>query len=359
MSIRGTVLFLLATVFGVACHGSSGGPPPAGAMTIGAAGATLAISAGPLAGVSLAIPPGALGRATSVKIVAARARSHPGFRSIGPAAVVTPEDVSFSLPVLVTLPYDSEVPATNDIVILAQRASGEIVELGPTTVDTEARLATVGAASFAMFWVAERLFGGVPVVRYLPLHDGDRWDFDTGLRITAFLSPDEPNLDGLPVFRLQFDTGQEHRGFYVQRDAIISVTATELLGEFGSDSGSYQQLDERAAFLPARATIGQPIEAMYALVGYTPYGAATPTYSGAAVVETRVEVAPDVTTPIGTFTDVLRISVRTTVNETSGRRRETTQVWTLAYDVGPVLVEGYGDAARLVRGFVGGESIGQ
>lgn len=362
MSIRRCLLLLLVAQLAAACHGGGGGGnPPAGAMTIGAAGATLAISDGRLTGVALAIPAGAFDRPTRVTIVEAQARSHPGFRPLGPAAVVTPDDVAFGLPVSVTLPYGTDVSAEVGIVILAQRANGDIVELGPTVVDAKAKLVTVQAASFARFWVAGRLYGGVQLAElqreFLPLGDGDRWDFDSGLRITTLLTTDEPNLDGAPLFRLQFDSEQAHDGFYLQRDRF-GTGVTELLGEFSTAGGGHQQLHDLSSFLPAQVTIGQAIESAYTLVGYAPYGAVTPTFSGSALVAMVAEVSPDVTTPAGTFGDVLRIRVSTTVHESGGRQRQVDYALTLARKIGPVIVEGFGAPARLVRGFVGGEPIG-
>jgi hypothetical protein len=340
-----------------ACSGSGAGRAAAGAMIVDARGASLRVAHGELAGVAVTIPPGALAEPTRVTISPSRAPAHPGFRVVGPAAIVEPTEAPLALPVTLTLPYDGNVPATTDVVVLARDAAGAVVELGPVAVDQEALRVTVDTRPFATFWAAQRLFGGVALPDYLPLTDGNRWDFDNGLRITVLLTPDEPNLGGLPVYRLQFDSPPDNRGFYVLRDPF-GVNHTELLGEFSTVAGGYQQIHSASSFLPARITVGQEVRIAHTFVGFEPYGASEPAHLGQATVRVLADVPRDVDTPAGTFADVVRIRVQAAFTDDGGGQDQASYVLTLAREVGPVVVEGFGPRAALKRGFVGGKAIG-
>lgn len=79
------------------------------AVRLGAAGGSLEVTAGELKGVSVSIPPGALGGDAVVSIYAgAPFDDHTGYRSVGPAAEIRATVSKLLLDATVTLPYIPE-----------------------------------------------------------------------------------------------------------------------------------------------------------------------------------------------------------------------------------------------------------
>jgi alpha-tubulin suppressor-like RCC1 family protein len=128
-------LLLLALA---ACSGSGGGapppavpppaappPPPPVTQTIGPAGGTIN---GPL-GVSITIPPDALGADTSITVAVDSTGAPPlpsGGRAIGPLISLTPHGTTFGVPITLSMPFDTaQIPAGANITLLKTNAAGD------------------------------------------------------------------------------------------------------------------------------------------------------------------------------------------------------------------------------------------
>lgn len=84
------------------------GPPPAGSGVVGAAGGTISVGSGPLAGAELDILPGALTSAMAILILSAPDAPAMDALSIkvGPAAKLEPDGLALAIPANLTLPFD-------------------------------------------------------------------------------------------------------------------------------------------------------------------------------------------------------------------------------------------------------------
>ncbi len=195
--------------------------------------------------------------------------------------------------------------------------------------------------------------------RFLPLGDGNSWSFDSDVNITMTLTPDEPNLGGMPVYRMLFELGQENFGLYVQSGAP-GTGEIQLLGEFSTaGNDSYQQLHDPTLFVPGGVTVGQPMEADFAYTGYSPFGATAVTASGVATEGIEPGHVEEIVAPADTYTGLTVIRTQTTFRGNDGTARVLNWSLTLARNVGPVAVEAFGTTGLLNNAMVGGRMIGQ
>jgi len=174
------------------------GTPVPGAhveATVGAAGGTLEGTTGPLAGVKLVVPAGALAANTLLALDALPSPGGPtGALVVSPFVRVGPETVLFSVPARLTLPWKSAsadpqlavvarssasfafsglvepvADATSITVSLGRGTSAEAVTLSLTAAPTITGVAPSTAAPGAIVFVEGTNFGLAPVVR--PLAD--------------------------------------------------------------------------------------------------------------------------------------------------------------------------------------------
>lgn len=343
---RAAFLALLPALAGC----SDGGPAPAplAEAVIDGFGGTLEVDEGLLAGTAITVPAGALAQPTRLWIARDVAAAQPGFRVLGAAAALSPFDLRFLVPVQITLPFRDGTDAT----VLARR-SGRVVELGPSTSPASRRV-TVETLAAASFWSVERFAGGVPVAPFLPLGDGNVWNFDGGLTATMTQSSGEPNLGGQSVIVFEFARDGARLGFYLQR----TFGPTWSLGHFAALGGiDYQHVHGPALFLPAATTLGQPLHTVHEFEGFQPLGATAGAYAGLGELEFLADHPEPVAVGMRTFDDLLRVRAVARHATPAGAARELEWVLTLARDVGPVAVEVFGVSASLTSATVGGQSV--
>lgn len=174
------------------------GTPVPGAhveATIGPSGGTLEGTTGPLAGVKLVVPAGALSAATLLALDALASPGGPtGALVVSPFVRVGPETVLFSVPARLTLPWKSAsadpqlavvarssasftfsglvepvADATSITVSLGRGTGAEAITLSLTTTPSITAIAPSTAAPGAIVFVEGTHFGIAPVVR--PLAD--------------------------------------------------------------------------------------------------------------------------------------------------------------------------------------------
>ncbi len=315
------------------------------------------LTAGPLSGLRIEIPPGALTQPTVITVSDEFASATPGFRALQRAAAIEPADLQFALPVRVTLPFDASGQSSNEIVPLARFANGRMHECAPVTVGDGAL--TFEVTQFPRLWAAERLFGGFTTLAHLPTEDGNFWTLDNGTTVHMTFSSTEPNLEGLDVYRLGFETSVETNqpsfGLYLM---VAESGALLLRGTFvATASESYQILHEAVPFFPAALTIGLPMVAVHTFDEARPLGGVGTMSAGIARSELLADFPEKVVTPMGTFTDVFRLHWRTNLVWERGGETERNIAFTFARRIGPVAVDDGISAGRLSRGAVGGRPI--
>ncbi len=331
-------------------------------------GGVLDIATGDLAGLRVEIPEGAA--PASVQITAAQDFGfvQPGFTNLSRGIVLGPSAMEFSRPVTVTLPFDAN-RQTRAVVVLAKEASGRVLEVaGVVEPETgRARFQTLGFP--ARYMVAERLLGWVntnPTGLFgttpgmLPLHHGNRWNFSGGLVATMDLTSQEPNLQGVQVFKFTIASASQDLGFYLRRvdSPPFVYGSTETIGEFSTNGGAdYQQLHDLSMFLPAEVTLGQRLIAVLPALVHEPYAA-----TGASSVSTEaLQVMPTgaepVVTGVGRFQDLVRIRWEMQSLSTNGSERAAAIEMTFARGVGPIAITAFGQSGVLTSGTVNNAPI--
>ncbi len=346
-----TPLRLLLLFLPLACTDGSTGTT-AEELGIGPSGGMLSISEGPLAGTVAEFPEGALARPQRISIAEARPIAHPGFVAIGPAIELRPGNLQLLQPLLLTLPFDENARAGSPPVLLARGPSG-VIELDTTAAASEPS-ATAAISEPVTAWVGERLFGGVPTSELLPLQDGNRWELDNDLTVTAVEVTDEPNFPGETLVVLAFERPREDLAFYLE----LTNGGSGMRGVRTTTGGSgYQEVHAAVPFAPPAVTLGQPIEAAYTLKGFEPYGSTAQNYTGTARLRITPEFRASTTTPLGTFDGLLVLRMRLQQVDSRGQSRTIDCALSLARGVGPVEVEMFGVASQLLAGSVGGQPI--
>lgn len=352
MTSRRPLAFLLLALCGCGSGGGSGDPAQLTTM-VNADGGAVTVGSGPLAGVVVQIPPGALDRPTRLTVDETRAEARPGYRTISRGVAVGPTECQLRLPATVTLPVEERLLTGNEVLLLLRLPDGSLRELSPATVADGA--VTAATAAFGVFWVGERMFDGYSTEGFLPLDDGNEWQFDSGLTLTTAWSFEEPNMQNPFLVRLRLQGEGLDLGWYLQQSPTGSY---DLIGEFSEVAGAgHQYLHAPTVLLPLRVTMGQEALAAYHFTGYQPFGSTEPAFEGAAFVRRRADQPSRMATPLGVFDDLLRLRIRTTLVLAEGATRDTVLVLTLARNVGPVALELDGVDGLLAAATVGGAPL--
>jgi hypothetical protein len=356
-------LVVLPLLFPLAgCHNSSDSAPSevVASGTIGPEGGSIHVSTGALAGASIMIPPGALAMPVAITCFQDLASLAPGFIDVGPAVRIEPVGLALAVPALLTLPFDPALvpsPTTpTDFVVRLRLADGRVFEALPRQVDQSLGLVTVDALQLATWWVS--VPDKVATRDYLPLGQGDNYEYSSGVRLTVSHTRTEPNFLGIPVLKLTFSTPSGFvLGMYLVEDA---EGALSLVGSFEIAYDNRQErLDGAALLLAAIERVGARRDLFYSFTGFLPYGGPVPVYLGAANAVVSFVGREPIAAPAGSFEDVVQLVLAT---ERSDSRPNTSasilRLW-LAKGVGPVQVQlDEGPLYRLVRGTVGGAAIG-
>ena len=259
------ILFLLA--LGVSCSSGGGGSPvEVVAITLDQGGGTIQVTEGDLEGASLTVPPGGVTESTVVRVLQGFALSHPGFRPVSRGVIFEPGMALNGEPAL-TLPIASNAVSVPDVVILHIDGS-DVFELGDGTINLATEQVTATIPEFGTYYAGERLFNGYVTELdgsrsdedFLPLNDGDTWQFDSGITVSMEETSSEPNLGGANVFKLTFATADESLGFYLQRAATnTGPDPTQMVGFFSTtDGASFQRTHAPRSLLPAKVTPRSP-----------------------------------------------------------------------------------------------------
>jgi len=369
--MRSAISGLLLTVFGAAalagCGSNGGGAPvEVRAVAIDQGGGTIEVSEGLLEGLSLTIPPGSFEDPTLVTLLEGFAVLTPGFRNVSAGAIFTPDMTPLVGEPTLTMPINSAATRLNEATILFLEGN-RIIEVAPVTVDSMAETVTGTVPALATFWVGERYLGGFITERdgssasrdFLPLNDGDVWNFDNGITITTEATSTEPNLNGANVFKFTIATAEESLGFYLQRSTTNTAPdATRLLGYFSNtDGATFQRIHAERFLLPARVTIGQLIRSVYPVTLYRPFGSTNPTAVEQSVFELLPTRGDIVVTPVATFEDRLRMDYTIELTDDLDEVTTIRVGITFAAGAGPIAVTVFGLEALLQSGTVGGSPV--
>jgi hypothetical protein len=362
------VVSLLSLAVAACSGGGSSSSEAVASQQIGAVGGVLEMTTGELAGLRVEVPPGATAAPVQISIAQEFGFIQPGFSNLSRGIVIGPQSLEFSRPVTVTLPFDFN-RQSRPVVVLAREASGRVLEVAGVTEPDTGR-ATFQTLNFpARYMVAERLlgwvntnptglFGSTPGM--MPLHHGNRWNFNNGLVATMDRTTTEPNLQGAEVFKFTVSSPNENLGFYLRRiDAPpFAYGPTEVVGEFSTNGGTdYQQLHDLSLFLPAEVTLGQPMIAVLPALVYEPYGSTGASSAGTEALQILPSGSDRVQTSVGRFQDVVRIRWEMESLSTNGSARSGAVEMTFARGVGPVAITAFGVSGVLSSGTVNNAPI--
>ncbi len=339
-------------MFCVSCgSGGGGGAEPAAVAAGGSQGVELEVTEGPLTGVKVSIPAGAASTAFELTVARALATAQPGFEIVGPAVTLGPVSLNLQAQGRISLPYLSGQPS-----VLWRRPDGEVVEVGPVTQDFANQRIEFDAMSLGTYWPASRYFNGVRTFFYLPMGNGDVWDFDNGMTAQMTRTTSEPRLEGTTVQKLEFAADGELFGLYLRGTGF---GPTDLLGFYTQGaSGSQQQLHPATVFFPGAVTLGLPVTGEFPFSRFQPLAASLPSAVGRGDVAAVVTHRADVETPAQTFEDILELSVVMQSRDAGGAAQARTITLWLARNVGLVGVSMQGSVGWLRAATVGGQTYG-
>jgi hypothetical protein len=353
MTLRSVVLVLLLALAG-SC--SSSNPAPAAAGEIDAAGGTVAVSSGSLAGASVTIAANTFAEPVAVQIWADSTTAQDATADVGPAARFEPAGTALSPVGTFTMPFDpSRVPpgtTTSDYEVAARAADGSITEITPTQVDTANSLVTFSAAGFAVFWVTAP--DRWATADYFPLNDGNDYLYEIfaengsfqQARVTVTSTDSDPGLSGGPVWRLDFSLPWFHRaGLYLADDGSGGLLHVGLLDAPPQMPATLELDDLPVPWLMPIETIDSMRSSPYTYTGYRINLPDPPqqTHTGSGTLEVRIGERASVDTPVGRFGDCVTVEFVDTFMDTLGGSGTTTSRMWLARGVGPVQLQ-FGDA---------------
>ena len=328
---------------------------------IDAGGGTVTVTSGPLTGTAVLIPAGAVEGPTDIKIREGSRTELLGFKNVGLCTSVSPSGLGLRVNGTVTLVFAPElVPAgatESDFVVFRQTSPGRNAALEPTSVDIAGGTLQLDVERLASYWVAvqtQDLEFLLP--NFLPLRSGDSYTFDNGIDLTLEDTASEPNLEGVSIVKATFARGIEGIGLYL----IRAFAETFFVGSYAID-GSFQETTfPPVLFLGATGVVGRVFEDSSTVSLYQPF----PTVFPAAILELRtfvkIESVGNLSTPLGTFSDVIEVSFRAEREDDAGNVAVTQDTLWLARGVGPVKIsldqvpDGMG---RLTGGSVNGAPI--
>lgn len=336
----------------IACNSGGGGAGGGGgtnqniSQVVGAGGATLTIGAGPLAGLRLQIPAGALGQSATITVEPDSTPVDPAATAVGPAGLFGPGGTAFSPNATLTLPYDESLlpagAAEVDLVIKRFDTGGNITTL-PTTVDTQANRATAQIPGFSRYQVMlDVRFVEVDLSDYLPANEGDFYGFGGGgLTINVGYGNELLVRPGRSLFLGEGSQTAQRGGVF--DDDIATHGLRKWGGWYDTQRvRTIEVWDEPRTLLPARLRLGQPIDANFAFAGQVSGQAA---YTGTGTYRGIAEAGSPIIRGSTTFDDVVRVQFEWT-RDVSGRALETErQEIHLARGFGPVRIVPDGGAA--------------
>lgn len=332
----------LLSLFGCSDSCPSSSNSPAASEVIDASGGTVQVTQGVLTGVTLVVPPNSISQRTTISVFEGVVSTVPGELAVGPAAEFTPEPTGFNPPALLVLTFDPAlVPsgvAPADYIVKSRASTGEITDLTPKQVDTANGLLSVDIFALATFWVA------VPDVfvadDYLPLQSGNVYRFNNGFVLTVSETTNEPNFESVRMFKLSWSGVGLTTGVYLDPDAQGAINA---LGNFWVSTGLINEQQRFSApwlFLAAREEVGTERDSVRNYNVFSPFGGLVPARMGIADINTAFPSRGPVATPLGTFTDTVRVELTTNWAETppgpKGAFGTSLVTLCLAKDVGPV-----------------------
>lgn len=314
-------------------------PPVASAAIDPASGGTVSVTAGPLAGLELVVPPGALAAPASISIREAVAEALIGRDPVGPAAQFSPAGLRFTTPALLRLPFDPLLVGSNTDaevwVELVDGLDGTISELALDSIDRVAGLVTVEIDHFSTAWVATRA-EEFDLGDYLPFVAGSIYRFNDGTSLTIHAPTAVPNLGAdRTVFELAGDQGRF--GYYLDLSQPGAIAFEGQFAEFFG-LGSYQEVHAPALWSPELSFDAEEFNDSWRYTGYVPLGSGSPfAYQGNADLRLFVDVWPQtLQTPAGPFEDVLVLTRETTWVDDDGTSGVSLDEYFLARGVGPV-----------------------
>jgi hypothetical protein len=338
--LRSVALVALVSWF-PACDGDDGDPEDLAATgNVGPEGGSVGVAGGPLDGASIQIPAGALTTEIALSFFEDQVSLEPGFTDVGPALRIDPEGLALSLPALLTLPFDPTLvpPVTGptDFVVRYRLVDGRVFEALPRQVDQSIGRVTLDVMQFATWWVS--VPDAIATRDYLPLSDGDVYQYDTGLLLTVAETAVEPNFLGVRMTKLTFSTPfLFFEGLYVDYD---DQDALSLLGEFEvANDNRQERLDGPALLLDAVEVVGVPRSVIYTFDGFIPYGGLVPAYLGTGQATVVVRERTSLVTPAGIFDDVVLLEIGVSRSDSRPRSTSFTLRFWLARNVGPVQLQ--------------------
>lgn len=281
-------LVLSAVICVLAACGGSGTVSPPGEVVIGEhvfgpAGDTWTVSAGPLAGLSLQVPAGAVAAPQRVRLIQLGFLVSSLHDVIGPMLRFEPVDLAFMQPAVLQVPYQAAhltTLAPGNVRLSHVGPAGERL-LRPFEVDVAGGLSRFEIPALGGF----SLVAGprATLQDYLP-GDGEPVTFDSGASFVSEVVLDEPNLAG-PVTRWSFSGDDGEAGLYLDGGSAVP----NVSGRFDRGGAGWQELWRSSVPLFVAPLPGQLPAFLPGVIFtdvYAPFGSTVASGTGRATFET-------------------------------------------------------------------------
>lgn len=186
--------------------------PGASGETVGTQGGTLRIDASQfpeLAGTTLEIPPGALRQDTRISLSRGNDLVRPGQTAVSPSLQLEPDGLTFTKPVVLTLPYRaSEVPADWMVSLLSTSGGAEQPELPEPLLQLDPAGGTVAAniEHFSDYQLRTQLWPAPELNAVAPLRAPNHNDFQITLIGKYWHPKSKVTVNGVAATRVAFDS---------------------------------------------------------------------------------------------------------------------------------------------------------
>lgn len=342
-----------------------------GSLLLGAGGGTVTTLQGPVAGTAIQVPAGAVSQPAFLTIEEGLATPEPGWRVVGPVAALSPQDQVFASPATLQLPFrPNEVPAglpDSAIYVKIRDGLGSVRTLRAATVDRTGLVmgapngvtvpiptVTVPVSALGTAWVAVPVIDpnqtSIDLRDYLLVDQGDRYEFDNGLVVTA----ESAGLGGAPA--LVFD----YPGPAVRTESFDFANDGSLSSRGWSGNGFEVTHPAPLRRAPAFPVFLDVFSANGLWELRAPANAAMPSLTGQVFLRGRVDrVDPVEAVRLTGFADVIQLITerRWVLDGLPIEVSETEFVW-LSRGVGIVgLEDSMGAQFALQRAVVGGTEI--
>jgi hypothetical protein len=323
----------------VACS-SGGGGDPASSQQIGPSGGTLSVTSGPLAGLSLVVPPNALASDVELSVRSVSAPNLTDFVTVGAAARFEPAGTQFASPATLTMTFDpSLIPAgrtTADLILKRQDTSGTVTDLTIDSIDTNANDLTASLSGFSVIWPVVPSGASLdwPFATLWPLGDGNLWEYDDDSSIFVVRAMQGlPPLPPTPLIEVSFYVEGEQFGVWLNE---TTDGTTRRFGEFEAVIGGLlYRLSDPQRFAPPVISNGTVVSSgpdaytAYENPGAVQVGSGTVTYTG------TFTWIGSLTVPAGRYDNVYRWDIDETWREGTAIDSSQSTIW-LAPGVGPI-----------------------